>query len=257
MRARQHFIAMTLTYSLGIFNDNFFKQAVLLLAVALGLNEIQGQATVLFSLPFILFSAWSGWLADRFAKRQVVICAKFLELAAMLIGAYGIVTMNWSCVLSMVFLMGLQSTLFFPALSGSIPELYPVEYVTRANAVLKLATTLSILLGMALAGFALDQRWFATAVPFGRVLVAVVIVLIGLFGVLTSFRIFSLPGSGASVPFPWTGPLNSIRDLALLRQDPLLLIAVCGDCFFYSISLLVVLALNTIGIGCGSFYSTI
>ena len=246
--ARKRFIAMALTYFLGVFNDNFFKQSVLLLAVVIGMNEVQGQATMLFSLPFILFSAWGGWLADRFAKKQVVIGVKFLELGAMLIGAYGILTMNWTCVLAMIFLMGLQSTLFGPALNGSIPELYPREYVTRANALLKLVTTVAILLGMALAGFALDQHWFATSIPFGRVLVAVIVVVIGLLGVVASLGVFSRPASGAQTPFPWTGPLNSVRDLVLLKRDPLLLVAVCCDSFFYFISLLAVLVINTLGL---------
>ncbi len=246
--ARKRFIAMALTYFLGVFNDNFFKQAVLLLAVAIGMNEIQGHATMLFSLPFILFSAWGGWLADRFAKKRVVIGVKFLELLAMLIGAYGLLSMNWNCVLAMVFLMGLQSTLFGPALNGSIPELYPREYVTRANASLKLVTTVAILLGMALAGFALDQHWFATAIPFGRILVAAVVVSVGLLGVIASFGVFSRAASGSTAPFPWTGPLNSIRDLVLLKKDPLLLLAVCCDSFFYFISLLAVLVINTLGL---------
>lgn len=247
--ARKRFIAMAMTYFLGVFNDNFFKQAVLLLAVGLGLNHIQGYATELFSLPFILFSAWGGWLADRFAKKQVVIGVKFLELAAMLIGAYGIWSMNWNCVLSMVFLMGLQSTLFGPALNGSIPELYPRAYVTRANALLKLVTTIGILLGMALAGFGLDQHWFATRIPFGRVLIAVTVVLIAALGVVASFGVFSRPASGTSAtPFPWAGPLHSLRDLVLLKRDPLLLLAVGCDSFFYFISLLAVLVINTLGL---------
>ncbi len=203
--ARKRFISMALTYFLGVFNDNFFKQAALLLAVAVGLNEVQGQATMLFSLPFILFSAWGGWLADRFAKRRVVIGVKFLELAAMLTGAYGMLTMNWNCILAMVFLMGLQSTLFGPALNGAIPELYPRSYVTRANALLKLVTTVAILLGMATAGFALDQHWFVTKIPFGRVLVAAVVVVTGVLGVLASFGVFSRRARGSKNPFPWTG----------------------------------------------------
>jgi MFS family permease len=246
--ARKRFIAMALTYFLGVFNDNFFKQAVLLLAVALGMNHIQGYATELFSLPFILFSAWGGWLADRFAKKQVVIGVKFLELAAMLIGAYGIITLNWNCVLAMVFLMGLQSTLFGPALNGSIPELYPREYVTKANALLKLVTTVAILLGMALAGFALDQHWFTTTIPFGRMLVAITVVLVALCGVVSSLGVYSRPASGRQVRFPWTGPINSFRDLLLLKNDPLLLLAVICDSFFYFISLLAVLVINTLGI---------
>ncbi len=246
-QARKRFIAMAITYFLGVFNDNFFKQAVLLLAVSAGLSGLQGRATELFSLPFILFSAWGGWLADRFTKKRVVIGVKFLELAAMLIGAYGIVTMNWTCVLAMVFLMGLQSTLFGPALNGSIPELYPPEYVTTANSVLKLVTTIAILSGMALAGFALDLHLLQTRIPFGVLVVATGVVGIALLGVLASFGVYSRPASGGRIPFPWTGPLQSIRELLALRRDSLLLLAVCCDSFFYFISLLAVLVINTLG----------
>ena len=59
-QTRKRFIAMAVTYFLGVFNDNFFKQAVLLLAVATGMAGLQGRATELFSLPFILFFAWTG-----------------------------------------------------------------------------------------------------------------------------------------------------------------------------------------------------
>ncbi len=246
-QARKRFIAMAVTYFLGVFNDNFFKQAVLLLAVGAGMSSLQGRATELFSLPFILFSAWGGWLADRFTKKRVVIGVKFLELAAMLIGAYGIVTMNWTCVLAMVFLMGLQSTLFGPALNGSIPELYPPEYVTTANSILKLVTTIAILLGMALAGFALDLHLLQTRIPFGVLVVAGGVVCIALLGVLASFGVYSRPATGGRIPFPWTGPLQSIRDLHGLQNDSLLLLAVCCDSFFYFISLLAVLVINTLG----------
>ena len=204
--------------------------------------------TELFSLPFILFSAWGGWLADRFTKKRVVIGVKFLELVAMGIGAYGILTLNWTCVLTMVFLMGLQSTLFGPALNGSIPELYPPEYVTTANSILKLVTTIAILLGMALAGFALDVNLVETAVPFGRLVVSGTVLLIALLGVIASFGVYSRPATGGKIPFPWTGPLRSIRDLYQMRKDNLLLLAVCSDCFFYFISLLAVLVINTLGL---------
>ncbi|NOQ45898.1 MAG: MFS transporter, partial [Desulfobulbaceae bacterium] len=163
-------------------------------------------------------------------------------------GAYGIITLNWSCVLSMVFLMGLQSTLFGPALNGSIPELYPAEYVTTANSILKLVTTIAILLGMAMAGFALDLNLMNTEIPFGRLLVAGSVIVISLGGVAASFGVHYRPASGGKVPFPWTGPLRSIKDIAGMRADSLLLLAVCCDAFFYFISLLAVLVINTLGL---------
>jgi MFS family permease len=246
--ARSRFIAMAATYFLGVFNDNFFKQAALLLAVTAGLSGLQGKATMLFSLPFILFSAYGGWLADRFPKRQVIIWVKFLEVIAMMMGAYGILTLSWFWILAMVALMGLQSTFFGPALNGSIPELYPSWYVTKANAILKLATTAAILLGMAAAGIALDQHWLKTEIPFGRVLVAVVVLLVAFTGVLTAFGVKRVECAEGHPPFPWTGPLVSLRDSINLYHDPPLLLAVIGDTYFYFLSLLAVMVINTMGI---------
>ena len=246
--ARSRFIAMAATYFLGVFNDNFFKQAALLLAVVAGLSGLQGTATALFSLPFILFSAYGGWLADKYPKRQVIIGVKVLEVIAMTLGAYGIYTMNWTWILAMVFLMGLQSTFFGPALNGSIPELYPSWYVTKANALLKLVTTIAILLGMATAGIALDQHWLKTEIPFGRLLVCTVVLLVSILGLLASFGIRKTDSSGSHLPFPWAGPLVSLQDSLNLRRDPLLLLAVLGDMFFYFFSLLAVMVINTLGI---------
>jgi predicted MFS family arabinose efflux permease len=157
----------------------------------------------------------------------------------MLLGAYGLLSGNWACILTMIFLMGLQSTLFNPALNGSIPELYPPEQVTQANALLKFVTTTAILLGLALAGFSLDV---------GLILVACTVVAVALLGFLASFKVYSRPASGSQAAFPWAGPLHSLRDLVSLRGDPLLLLAIFCDCFFYFISLLVVLVINTLGL---------
>ncbi len=248
VKGRSRFIAMAITYFLGAFNDNFFKQAAMLLAVGVGLSGLQGTATMLFSLPFILFSAHAGWFADRFSKKNVVVGAKFLELAAMLVGAYGIITLNWPCILAMVFIMAGQSTLFGPAINGSIPELYPKEYVTTANAVIKLVTTLAILAGIGLAGVALDQAWFATAIPFGRLLVAIFVLVVAGIGVVVSFGVVKRPAAGARERFPWLGPLHSLADLYRVRHDRLLITAIAGDAFFYFVSSIVVLVINVMGI---------
>jgi len=246
--ARSRFLAMAATYFLGVFNDNFFKQAALLLAVLAGLSGLQGRATMLFSLPFILFSAYGGWLADRFPKRRVIIGVKFLEGIAMLMGAYGILTLSWTWILAMVTLMGLQSTLFGPALNGSIPELYPSWYVTKANALLKVVTTSAILLGMAMAGIALDQNWLETDIPFGRILVAGVVLLVAAGGIVTAFCIKKSDNTGTVIPFPWLGPVTSLSDSINLRHDPPLLLAVIGDMFFYFLSLIAVMLINTLGV---------
>ena len=79
-------VSLGVSYTLGTFNDNFFKQAILLLAVGMGHTAVQAWGTVLFSLPFVLFSAWAGWLADRYppqlsgGQRQRIALARALAV---------------------------------------------------------------------------------------------------------------------------------------------------------------------------------
>lgn len=245
---RSKFLALAMSYFIGVFNDNFFKQAALVLAVVAGKSDLQGTATILFALPFILFSSYAGWFADRFPKKNVVIISKFIELIAMIIGAYGLITMSWGFIVGMIFIMGLQSIFFGPAINGSIPELYPESYVLRANAIVKFATTIAILFGIACAGVALDQQWFQTEIPFGILLVCSAVITLSVIGLVASFGIVKCKNSRADVKFPWRGPFDSLKDVISYSKikDLSLALWCCG--YFYFISSLVVLIINSYGL---------
>ncbi|MDR2743603.1 MAG: MFS transporter [Desulfovibrio sp.] len=250
--------SMGVTYALGTFNDNFFKQAALLLAAAAGLSYIQGQATVLFSLPFILCSAWAGWLADRMPKRDIVIRAKAVEVCAMCAAVWSLTWLNWNGMLAVVFLMGLQSTAFSPALNGSVPEIFSAQDVPRVNAFLKTATTVSILLGIALAGVFLDlpaPSFFPhdktdAMYAFGRPAVGCAALLVAVVGLLAAFGIRKTAFSGSkAAPFPFLGPLDSLRHtLQCRRRDPSLFTTLMGEAFFYCLSSFAVLCITNIGV---------
>ena len=250
-KQRVRLFLMGSTYALGTFNDNFFKQAASLLALSYGLKQLQGDATMLFALPFVLFSAWAGWLADRLPKTGIVKWAKALELAAMCCGAYGLITLNWNFILIMVGTMGLQSTLFSPALNGSIPETFPSQDVPKINAILKLATTVTILLGIALAGFALDQTWGQSFIPpnlnFGHIFVASIAILAALGGLAAALFLSRSKAANPGAKFPWAGPLSSLKDCWQLRRDSSLALVLAAEAYFYFISALAVLLINDLG----------
>ncbi len=245
------FPAMAATYCLGSFNDNFFKQAALLLAVAAGLQQLQGWAATLYALPFVLFSAHGGWCADCFVKRTVIIASKGLEVVAMLCGAVGLFTGSWPLILAMIFLMGLQSAFFGPSLNGSIPELYSGQKVARVNALLRLTTTLSILAGIATAGFCLDAGVYTSF--GGPGLVAICATLVSVIGLITSFFIPSFRNSArySAAPhdkaFPWLGPLHSLRYLVDICRDRELCTAILADAWFYFFASIAVLVINALG----------
>jgi acyl-[acyl-carrier-protein]-phospholipid O-acyltransferase / long-chain-fatty-acid--[acyl-carrier-protein] ligase len=248
--AQAHFIAMAAAFALGVFNDNFFKQAALLIAIAIHRSEMQGWATAIFSLPFLVFAAQAGWLADRFPKRNIVISAKVLELAAMICGAIGICMPQTSIPLILVMLgvMGLQATILSPALNASIAELYPAKGILKANAVLRTVVTGNVLAGVALAGFALARPGAAFyGIPRGRLLVAVTVVAVAVVGVLASLGVPRRPAAAPGVKFPWSGPLDTIRELHALRKDFLLRLTIITDVFIWFSGSVLVLVINYLG----------
>jgi acyl-[acyl-carrier-protein]-phospholipid O-acyltransferase/long-chain-fatty-acid--[acyl-carrier-protein] ligase len=247
-RARGKFIAMATSYSLGVFNDNFFKQAAMLLAIDAGRKSYQGWMALLFTLPYLLVAAPAGWLADRFAKRHVVIAAKGLEVAAMACGAAGLLTGSWPLIFAMVFTMGLQSCVFGPSLNGSIPELYPASYVTTANGVLKVFVTAAILLGVAAAGFIKPARGEVLAFPAGLFYLAATVLGVAAAGFAASFRVpYRPPVMHDGRRFPWTGPWQTIRILDECFHDKMLSLAILADVFIWSMGLLELLVINVLG----------
>ncbi|MDR2695838.1 MAG: MFS transporter [Deltaproteobacteria bacterium] len=264
-RRRRRLVSMGLAYALGAFNDNFFKQAALCLAAIASLEWMQGVAAALFALPFVLFSAWGGWLADAFPKKLVIVRAKYLELGAMLLGAFALCATgfipHWWGMTAVVFLMGLQSTFFSPALNGAIPEHFPAPEVPRVNALLKLATTATILLGFSLAGVVLELPTPAFMLPwlpdgqlaFGRAAIGVFAALVSVIGIFAAYGIGGYPGKERpKAAFPWLGPVDSFRHaLQCRRSDIPLYLALVGEAFFYGVSSFILLCLPNLGIRLG------
>ncbi len=250
-------IIMATCYSLGTFTDNFFKQSAVLLAATVGLSWVQSIATVLFALPFILFSAGAGWLADRTVKKHIIIIAKSIELFSMVLGAFFLLNHNWFGVLFILFCMGLQATLFSPAINGSIPEIFPAAKVPQVNSFIKLASTISILVGIAGAGVFLDRHsgfltifGVAEGPGYGLILAGVFMVFVGVLGLITALTLQRRPPAVAqglrSGQFPWSGPLDSWRHLLECRKDPQLFLALLAEGYFYGVAAVAVVSVANI-----------
>lgn len=143
---------------LGAFNDNLFKQLLLLLAAKWLFpgEDQQGIAFAVFALPFLLFSGIAGDLSERCSKRSVIVTMKACEVGIMLLGAVALQLLHWPLLLGVLFLMGSHSAFFGPSKYGVIPELVPPGRLLAANGTIAMTTFLSILLGQAIAGPLLD-----------------------------------------------------------------------------------------------------
>lgn len=245
-------IGMAICYAMGNFTDNFFKQAAILMAAAMSLTHLQSMATVLFALPFIVFSAWAGWLADRVEKKSIVVGAKMLELGALTLGALTLWTAWWPGILAVVFIMAVQSTIFLPALNGAIPENFAPNDVPRVNSIIRTISTAAILAGMAFAGPLLDARpggalpalGGAEGAEYGRIATGLFAVCVSVIGLCAAFfvRRQKRAHTGHN-PFPWLGPLDSLRYVFEYRKDKPLFTVMTGDAFFYGLAPIVVIGI--------------
>lgn len=242
------FWGMNATQFLGAMNDNVYKFALLFIFVAVpwGENEagqpreidLQGLAIFVFSVPFILFSGFAGYLSDRLAKRKIVVACKLIEIAVMTVGAllfwrfsstgYEYVTL--AAMLVTLFAMGMHSTFFGPSKYGILPELLRKQDLPSANSVIVTFTFLAIILGAVVAGFFKEH--------FGAQLWIVGLVTIGIafVGTLTSLLLRSPPASDPELKFRWDtlGIPREMRDLC--RRDPELYKALAASTAFWFVA---------------------
>lgn len=152
--AQRRFAPFFWTQFLGAANDNVFKYAFTLLvtykaadystlAPALAVNLI----AALFILPFLLFSATSGQLADKYDKARLMRLVKLLEVGIMLAGAWGFWTHSFAVLLACTFLMGLHSTLFGPVKYAYLPQALAPTEIVGGNGLVEMGTFVAILLG--------------------------------------------------------------------------------------------------------------
>ena len=185
----------------GAFNDNIFKNALVIFITmkAFSLGSISSEQMValcggIFILPFFVFSATAGQLADKLSKSRIVIWVKIWEIAVMLVGAYGFITDDIMLLLTTLFFMGLHSAFFGPVKYSILPQLLTQEELVSGNAYIEMGTFLAILLGTILGGLLIAHA------ALGRWLVSAAVVTVAAAGFCSSLRIEPLAATAPSLP---------------------------------------------------------
>ena len=220
------------TQFLGAFNDNLYKIIVSMRAVQVAAatgsgGEYVAISMAVFVLPFLLFSGYSGHLADSISKRTVLISVKVFEVCVMLLAFAVFFSTRMELMLIVLFLMALHSTIFSPAKYGIVPEMLPDKDLSRANALLEMSTFVAIVLGTSI-GSLLFTTWKEQTWKIGLVLLAVAVA-----GLMTSFKITRTPTAGTTAPFH----LNPFAEVStgtrhFLKDRPLWL-TVLGISYFW------------------------
>lgn len=230
IRKISSFTYLNVTQFLGALNDNIYKLLIVYFFIELSgienSHRILASTGAVFVLPFLLFSASSGTLADRFSKRNIIVLTKVLELFTMAAGLLAFIYESELGSYIVLFMLATQSAIFGPSKYGIVPELVSSDKISKANGLMTSFTFLAIILGTFLASFLLD----VTGKHF--ILAALFCVLIAVIGLATSFCIEYTPPAGSAKRFNILFINEIFSALRLAKNDPSLLMAVLGSSFF-------------------------
>jgi len=207
------------TQFLGAGNDNLFKFAFTVMVtyqVQVSWMKPEQAGLVigaLFILPFLLFSATSGQLTDKYDKTAVIRFVKNLEIAIMALAAWGFIAQAVPVLLGCVFLMGLHSTLFGPVKYAYLPQHLNERELTGGNGMVEMGTFVSILLGNVIGGILI-------ALPeVGRTYVAIGCIVTALAGRLTAQLVPPTPATDPGLKINWNPVSETWRNLKLAHEN--------------------------------------
>ncbi|QKI88126.1 MFS transporter [Thiomicrorhabdus xiamenensis] len=216
---------------LGAFNDNLYKNAlVILITFKLSQSEEQTGLLVtlaagLFILPFLLFSPLAGQLADAYDKRWLIRKINLAEVGVMLLGAISLIQQSIELLLFTLFLMGTQSAFFGPIKYAFLPEILPEKQLIKGNALFSGSTFVAILLGTILGGLGVMP-------DDGVYLMGAAVIVVASLGYLASFAVGEVrPHPGYPEKIRFWGNTRSIFQQALRHREAFF--AVLGISWFW------------------------
>lgn len=183
-----------MTQFLGAFNDNFFKNALVILIAfqesnILGIppKEMVALSAGIFILPFFIFSAFAGVLADKLDKKYIARSVKIAEVLIIFLAAYGFLNHHFAILLICLFLMGLHSAFFGPVKYAILPQHLKTDELLEGNSLVGAATFIAILLGTVLGG------WLISLENFALNTVCIFMISVSVLGLVVSWLIPSAP----------------------------------------------------------------
>lgn len=239
---KRGFWALIATMFQGAFNDNLFQYTIIgyLLIVVMGdavpeeeKSRIPALATILFSLPFIIFPGIFGAVADKFSKQRVAVAVKYLEIFIMIAGgiAFYLVAKQGAspnALWVILFLMATQSAIFGPAKYGILPEMLPESRLSWGNGILQMFTLVAIIVGTGAA------EKLVRILGDNVYLIAIFLVMSSVVGTITSHFISRPAPANPKQPIPINPWANMGRYMMIIYRDRWLLLTVIGYVYFWA-----------------------
>ena len=235
---KRRFLPLFVTQVLGAFNDNLYKNAMVLFVVYAVYSSAAEEAMFsavaqgLFTLPFVLFSALSGQLADMRDKAMIIRRVKLAEIGIMLVGAAGLMLAAMDIavhaaaiplLLLALFAMGVHSTFFGPIKYAILPQHLEKNEVLAGTGLVEAGTYMAILAGTILAG------WISVEIAAGMV------IGLALLGWFAGKQVPSAPAQGVVEPIDYNVWRSSINVVKGSMQDARVFYAILAISFFWTI----------------------
>jgi 1-acyl-sn-glycerol-3-phosphate acyltransferase len=219
---------------LGAMNDNVFKQALVILLAyqtlsftSMSSDTLQNLAQALFILPYFLFSATAGQLADKYEKSRLITLTVALELAVMALGAAGFFMQSLPLLLLALFLGGTQSAFFGPVKYAILPQHLRESELVGGNALVETGTSLAILAGMIIGG------WMIAQPGWGLTGIAVLTCALSAAGLLLSRFIPRSPAADPALAISWNPARETWRILRFAAANRTVFLSILGISWFW------------------------
>lgn len=230
----RRFLPMFVTQFFGALNDNVYKQALLLVITygwihqqAASVSTLNNLAALLFILPYFIFSATAGQIADKYERAKLVRIIKIFEIVIMLIGAAGFLLGQLWLLLLALFLMGTHSTFFGPIKYAILPEILKPNELMSGNALFQSGTSVAILLGMILGGAVISTSQ-------GNLLwISLTVIILAVLGYFSSRFVLKQTVTSAALKIDWNFFRTSYQTLKYAKSLPMVFLILLGNSWYW------------------------
>ncbi|MGI9262789.1 MAG: MFS transporter [Woeseiaceae bacterium] len=222
------------TQFLGAFNDNVFRNALIIVITFQGItvfdlnaSQLANVAGALFILPFFIFSATAGQLADKYEKSGLMRIVKTIEIALMLLAAYAFVRDLYELLFLVLFLMGFQSTLFGPVKYAYLPQKLDNNELMGGNGLVEAGTYLAIIFGLVVGDLAVARD------PDNLYFLSACLVAFATAGYFASRAVPHTPPVDPDLVISWNVWRQTGQIVGFARKDRSVFLAIVGISWFW------------------------
>ncbi len=231
---KRFFSSYFVTQALGAMNDNIFRQAIIILIsfkvaseINFSENIMTNMAAGLFILPFFLFSATAGQIAEKFEKSALIRKVKLFEIIVMFFAAIGFYFNNIWFLLFVLFLMGFQSSLFGPIKYSILPQHLDDSELLGGNGLVEMGTFLSIIIGTIIGGVLMERG------ASGTQILSIVLITLAFIGYLFSRRIPPTPLTQPDLKINWNPVTETWKTFKFARKQRVVFLSILGVSWFW------------------------